>query len=331
MEEGQRTRILEAMAEVVAERGAGAQDSAVADVIARVIARAGTDSATFNVLFSDREACLLAAFELGVERAGAAMGSAYRSESRWLDAVKAALASFLWFLEEEPALGRLLVVHSAGSGARVLHRRREVLAALAGVVDRGRAETPAGAHQPPAVVAEGVVGAVLTVVQNRLLADDPERPAELFGPLISIVALPYLGAGVARRELTRPAPRLRSPEELESSLSASLTGQEAGTRLTYRTARVLTAIDDYPGASNREVAERAGIVDQGQVSKLLARLEARGLIEKAAEARTRGAPNSWRLSGRGEGLVKAAGLRAAVRASRAPGDWRPLEDPPAGD
>jgi len=318
--------ILEAMAELVAERGAGAQDATVAEVVAR----AGTDRATFEKLFGEREVCLLEAFELGLERAGAPMSEAYRRQSRWLDAVKAALASFLGFLEAEPALGRVLVVHSAGSGPRVLQRRKEVLATLAGVVDEGRAAAPAGAYQPPAVMAEGVVGAVLTVVQNRLLADDPEPPAELFGALISIVALPYLGAGVARRELTRPAPRLRSPEEIESSLTASLTGGDTGTRLTYRTARVLSAIDDFPGASNREVAERAGIVDQGQVSKLLGRLEGRGLIEKAAEAHTRGAPNSWRLTGAGEALVKSAGLRE-VRASRAPGERRELEERRRGD
>jgi DNA-binding MarR family transcriptional regulator len=77
-------------------------------------------------------------------------------------------------------------------------------------------------------------------------------------------------------------------------------------RLTYRTARVLRAIADYPGASNREVAERAGIVDQGQVSKLLSRLEARELIVKIGEGRTRGAPNSWSLSEQGELVLKAA-------------------------
>jgi hypothetical protein len=47
----------------------------------------------------------------------------------------------------------------------------EILAALAAVIDRGRLEGAAGRQQPPAVIAEGVVGAVLTVLQNRLLAD----------------------------------------------------------------------------------------------------------------------------------------------------------------
>ncbi len=54
--------------------------------------------------------------------------------------------------------------------------------------------------------------------------------------------------------------------------------KEAGMRLTYRTVRVLSAIDVLGGRdvnpSNRQVGETAGIADQGQISKLLGRLRA---------------------------------------------------------
>jgi hypothetical protein len=162
-------------------------------------------------------------------------------------------------------------------------------------------------------VAEGVVGAVLAVVQRRLVQDEADRTfKELFGVLASIIVLPYLGPGVARRELNRPAPRRRLHER-PSAAGRRLTRPYGGARLTYRTVRVLSAIEDYPGASNREVAERAGIVDQGQISKLLTRLEQRRLIEKMGEAHARGAPNSWRLAGPGEELMSSAGVRAIMR------------------
>jgi DNA-binding MarR family transcriptional regulator len=121
-----------------------------------------------------------------------------------------------------------------------------------------------------------------------------------------VIVLPYLGSAVARRELTRPVPRVRLAGDGLSHSEERLSARQAGVRLTYRTARVLSAISDYPGASNREVAERAGIVDQGQISKLLTRLEARELIVKIGEGRTRGAPNSWRLTERGEVVLRAA-------------------------
>jgi DNA-binding MarR family transcriptional regulator len=75
--------------------------------------------------------------------------------------------------------------------------------------------------------------------------------------------------------------------------------------LTYRTSRVLAAIAAQPGASNREVADAAWIRDQGQISKLLARLNNLALI---ASTRGRGAGEShaWRLTTRGKQLERAA-------------------------
>ncbi len=305
MERTERTRILEAMAAAMAERSVAGGVVTMVDVATR----AGVSSAVCTAMFADRESCLLASFEEGVERASMRIVPAFEAEGRWLDAIKAGLAAFLRFLEEEPVFGGLLVFHSLGGGPEVLRRRMEVLGVLAEVVDRGREEVPLGKQRPPIVIAEGVVGAVLAIVQNRMLADqealdEQERPIGLFGSLASMIVLPYLGATVARRELTRPAPRARLAPGGSRGEGASAE-LDTSVRLTYRTARVLRAIADYPGASNREVAERAGIVDQGQVSKLLSRLEARELIVKMGEGRTRGAPNSWRLSEQGELVLKA--------------------------
>ena len=312
--QAQRIRILRAMADAMAERGAAGATVSVADVIAR----AGVSRAVFRELFADREACLLAAFELAVALVETRMGGAYEAEPRWLDGIRAALASLLGFVEEEPALAALCVVYSMSGGADVLRRRAEVLGQLTAVVDRGRLQVPPGRPQPPPVIAEGVVGAVLAIVQNRLLL--PERPpmADLFGPLMSMIVMPYMGPAVARRELTRPAPRTAD----SAGASPHAAGHGGGTdqapagRLTYRTARVLTAIGDYPGASNREVGERAGVVDQGQISKLLTRLQAQGLIAKTGAAQARGAPNSWQLTARGQAVVAGDGVRAKAGAAR---------------
>lgn len=298
---------------VIAKRDAGAGTVSAASLRAG----AGISSEQFDELFADREAAVRAAFELGLERVAAWVVPAYRAESRWLDAIRAALGAFLRFLEAEPALGRLIVVHALGGGPQLLRRRTEVIAIAAAAVDRGRREAPAS-RQPPSVIAEGAVGAVLAVVENRLLAADASPPIELFGALSSMIVLPYLGSRVARRELTRPPPRLRVPDEPSPRDPDELTGREAGARLTYRTVRVLSAIHDYPGASNREVAERSGIVDQGQISKLLGRLEGHELIARRGEGRARGAPNAWRLTEHGSSLIASASVQAALRLPRAP-------------
>ena len=71
---------------------------------------------------------------------------------------------------------------------------------------------------------------------------------------------------------------------------------EVNMRLTYRTAKVLQCIAERPGASNRAVAERAGITDPGQISKLLRRLERLGLTVNTGGGHLCGDPNAWVLT-----------------------------------
>jgi DNA-binding MarR family transcriptional regulator len=80
--------------------------------------------------------------------------------------------------------------------------------------------------------------------------------------------------------------------------------EAAGVRSTYRTARVLSAIAANPGASNRAVAAAAGILDEGQASKLLKRLAGLGLIENMAQDREPGGANAWRLTAQGEEALR---------------------------
>ena len=101
---------------------------------------------------------------------------------------------------------------------------------------------------------------------------------------MSIVVLPYLGASAALRERTRPASRdmYRTTGVRTQASTPRLTGAPCG--LPTRTACVLEALRDHPGASNRAVGEQAEISDQGQVSKLLARLERLKLITNSAQS-----------------------------------------------
>jgi DNA-binding MarR family transcriptional regulator len=76
-------------------------------------------------------------------------------------------------------------------------------------------------------------------------------------------------------------------------------------RVTYRTVRTISAIAENPGCSNRRVSDHAGVKDQGQVSKLLSRLEALGLIANDCERSTGATANAWRLTTRGVAFERA--------------------------
>jgi AcrR family transcriptional regulator len=298
VEDERRTRIFRAAAVAVAERGLGSV------TLADIAALAGVSPRKVRELFGDLEECLLEAFEWGSQRAGAAMREAYEGEVRWTDGVREALTALLALVEEEPDLARLWVVYSLGAGPRVLHRRAEAIEMLCRYVDLGRLHS-VSRMEPPAITAEGVVGALLAVLQARLLTPNPEPPSRLRGELMSLLLLPYMGGAAAKRELARPLVRAPQLEHRKSGRSAV---EGVGMRLTYRTARVLMAIAERPGANNREVADRAEVVDQGQISKLLSRLEAQGLIANVGGGGPRGVPNAWELTPRGEQVEHALQL-----------------------
>jgi AcrR family transcriptional regulator len=284
----QRARMLSAMTDVVAERGARNV------TVAHVIARSGVSRRTFYEIFRDREDCFLQAFSDGVSRIAREVAPAYEWEQRWRDAVRSALAVVLGLVEDEPAVGRLVIVEVLGAGPEALERRRHVVESLVRIVDRGRRETKTG-HEPPALTAEGVVGAVLSVLHARLSAQQSQGLMDLLNPLMSIIVFPYLGRHMADKELNGPAP-LREPNGLKGRPDPL---RDLEMRLTYRTVRVLMSVAASPGASNRTVANGAGIADQGQISKLLTRLQRLGLIENTGRGSTRGEPNVWTLTAKG--------------------------------
>jgi AcrR family transcriptional regulator/DNA-binding MarR family transcriptional regulator len=283
--------------------------------VAQVISRAKVSRKTFYDVFVDREDCFVAAFDRAVGQIGQLVSEAYERESKWQEAIRAGLLALLIFLDEEPGLARLCVVEALGAGPKALERRAEILDVVIKEVDRGRVDIGKG-KEPPPLTAEGVVGAVFSVIHSRLLerspigapAGSPQEPVEpltdLLGSLMSMIVLPYRGGRAASRELSRPAPDLsKESAVVERSRRDPLEGLDM--RLTYRTMRVLTVIADQPGASNREVAEGSGIADQGQISKLLNRLERLELIHNTGEGQVRGASNAWHLTDHGAHVERA--------------------------
>jgi AcrR family transcriptional regulator len=286
----QRARILSAMFEVATQRGASNV------TVANVVERSGVSRRTFYELFTDCDDCFLAAFEDAVSFAAERVLPAYEAENGWSQKIRAGLIALLCFLDEQPAIGRVLIVESFSGAPGTSARRKRLISTLTEAIERGREQTKVGIAIP-SLTGEGIVGGVLTVIHSRLMEQDGEPLVKLANPLMSMIVLPYLGAAAARRELERSVPVQAASPESAAMLSDPF--KDAGMRLTYRTVRVLMAIADQPNASNRVIADTAEIKDQGQISKLLGRLERAGMVANSGLGPGLGAPNSWTLTTNG--------------------------------
>lgn len=299
LSEIQRARITGAMCELVHERGAGGV------TVAHIVQRSGISRRTFYELFEDREACFLAAFDRAIAMAGESVIPAYQDSGRWRERIRAGLCALLEFFDAEPDMGFLCVVGALGGGRPALERRAVVVEALVAEVHKGRRDARAS-RKPDRLVAEGLVGAVLAVIHTRMREHSPKPLVGLLGPLTGMIVLPYLGTAAAEREIARPAPT--APRHVRPHGNPL---RELDMRLTYRTVRALLAIAAHPAASNREVSAAAGITDQGQISKLLARLQNLGLIHNDGNEHGRGEPNAWTLTATGEDLAHVIATQSA--------------------
>jgi AcrR family transcriptional regulator len=311
---GQRSRLLDAAFALVGEDG-------YTGVSARsVCERAGVSNRVFYECFSDREDCFLAAFNEALDGLELEVRGGWDGQLGWTARTRGALTALLQGLDREPVLGRLVFVEALGAGPRVLARRARVLEQLAGVIDEGRVNAQAPGVLP-ALVAEGIVGATFGVIHTRLLELRPAPLVGLLGQLMATIVLPYRGPAAAAKELERPTPRppARVPRRGRDGFQRRPAGvvSPVDYRLTARTQMALAAVGGRPGLNNREVSEVIGLADQGQISRMMKRLAAQGLVENALGRSSRQL-KAWRLTADGEAVIDAH--RALKRAQRTAGE-----------
>lgn len=325
--EMQRSRLVAAATGVIAEYGSATTS------VAMICARAGVSRRTYYEIFDNREQCIVAILtgvELRMERE---IGDATAAAKSWSERVRAGLAAILALLEGEPGLASVCLLESQRGERLMLAERNRILMRLARAIDAGARQDGDSRDAGP-LTAEALVGACVAVLQARLAGHprEPEAPRrraaeleavrtqpamlDLLGELMALIVLPYEGAAAARRERRRPvapaAPVVHDEKtERKRADGDALAGLSM--RLTYRTAAVLQAVaelsDQGLPPSNRQIADRAEVRDQGQMSKLLSRLQSHGLLANAAKgADARGEANSWTLTSRGRQLLNDIGL-----------------------
>jgi AcrR family transcriptional regulator len=184
----QRERLLDAIANVVAEKGYAA--TRVADITEY----AGVSRKTFYELFTDKEDCFLAAYDaitaLLMDRM--AKGLAAVADDSWEQQVSALLGEFLRFLAAEPAFARMCIVEVLGSGPRGLARRDAAIEAFFPVVDQIPRAQPGADKHLSELTPVFVTGGILEVVYAAIRRGDTARLPELEEDLTRLAFRAYL-------------------------------------------------------------------------------------------------------------------------------------------
>jgi len=189
---GKRQRILQGMLEAVGVRGY--EQTTVQDAIDA----AGLYRQAFYDCFEDKEDCYLQALDAGSAWIELAMREAAAGRTSWRGQLRGALAGLLNFLDEQPGVGRALLVEVHAAGPAAVERRAEAMQRAAQLMDRAREESSAAA---PAISAEAVVAGILAVLHARLSSEKAGGFGLLLPELMYLAVLPYFGVEVAAAEL----------------------------------------------------------------------------------------------------------------------------------
>jgi AcrR family transcriptional regulator len=159
---------------------------------------AGLYRQAFYDNFEDKEDCYLQALDAGSAWVELAMREAAVGKTTWRDHLRGALAGLLRFLDEQPEVGRALLVEVHTAGPRAVGKRTEAMERAVTMMDLAREESDASA---PAISAEAVVAGILAVLHARLAAHQTEGFGRLLPELMYLAVLPYFGVDAAAAEM----------------------------------------------------------------------------------------------------------------------------------
>ena len=194
--DSQRTRILQAMIEVVSERGY--PETRVVDVIGV----AGVSRKTFYELFSSKEDCFLATYDvlLGNLLGDTARGFESKPGLPWAERVAAGLGELLKHLAEHPDEARFAIVEVLAAGPKALARRDAALRQFTGFLDAGRAETSV---ELPGITSLSLAGGINELLYSEILHGAAARLPSRLPDLMFWITLPFLGPEGAAEERER--------------------------------------------------------------------------------------------------------------------------------
>ncbi|HEX8754626.1 MAG TPA: TetR/AcrR family transcriptional regulator [Solirubrobacterales bacterium] len=196
MTESQRTRIHQAMIEVVSERGY--PETRVVDVIGV----AGVSRKTFYELFESKEDCFLATYDILLGNLLGETAEGYESKpgAPWAERVATGVKALLDHLAAHPDEARFAIVEVLAAGPKALARRDAALRQFTGFIEAGRAETTV---ELPGITALSLSGGINELLYSEILHGAAARLPSRLPDLMFWITLPFLGPDGAAAERER--------------------------------------------------------------------------------------------------------------------------------
>lgn len=157
----QRTRLLDAMADLTSENGY------TAVTIGDIVSRGGVAKRTFYEYFTDKEACFLAAGEFLAGKVAEAIVIPHDPEMDLYHRAEATIRSLLQTLQNHPSYARASFVEIWAAGSNAINRRLEVTRQLAQLL--ASLSHDVARRQPTArAISETHALAVITAIEGHI-------------------------------------------------------------------------------------------------------------------------------------------------------------------
>ncbi len=168
--------------------------------VQEVLERSGISRDRFQRRFGGKEACFAQAYEMAADRICAEVLEAGREAESWRAGFRAALATLLRTVAEQPLLAKALVVEVRAARGQAWAKHQQLIERLARAVDSARHQ-PSARATATALTAQFVVGAVEEAIATEIGAGRAATVERLLPDLAHLAVLNYLGEDEAWLEL----------------------------------------------------------------------------------------------------------------------------------
>jgi AcrR family transcriptional regulator len=198
----QRERIVDATAEIVAEKGFAGL------TIPEIASRANVSHETFYEMYPTKHDAFLGAQKVGLHQALRTTAEAYDGHgAAWADGVAAGLNALLDFVCSEPSHAHLTLVDTFGASPRAIEIRERALDSFTTYLRPGFEHAP-GDVDVPEIAAEAIAGGVWQVLHHYIEHKRLHELCDASPQLVYLTLSPFVGPELAAETARRPAAAL---------------------------------------------------------------------------------------------------------------------------